>query len=399
MSFISGLFRKIMKPLYDHADALHSENKAELGKLAGKCSEMQKKIDEYEKNFQRYNKLIPKFESYEGLCENVRNLNAQLEGYEGLCENVRNLNAQLENYEGLCENVRNLNAMLDGFDKLVLNVRNLNSEISRINSDYDRMNYLVSKLNKPDSAVSAAKPDNAASAQTAPSPAIPQSPETSSDEYSGIDYFRFENYFRGPREAVKQRQEIYLEYFRNCRSILDIGCGRGEFLELMRDNGLSAVGVDTYPDFAEYCCSLGLNAVCDDGIGYLSRLQSIDGIFVGQVVEHLTVDQIISLIETAYSKLSDGGVIIMETPNPQSLSIYVNAFYIDPSHVKPVHPETLKYLLKNAGFSNIETVFTESSKPEVVIPPLKNENEFNQAMTTVQSMLFGSQDYAVIARK
>ena len=261
------------------------------------------------------------------------------------------------------------------------------------------MNYLVSKLNKPASAVSAAKPDNAASAQTAPSPALPQSPKTSSDEYSGIDYFRFENYFRGSRETVKQRQEIYLEYFRNCRSILDIGCGRGEFLELMRDNGLSAVGVDTYPDFAEYCCSLGLNAVCDDGIGYLSRIESVDGIFVGQVVEHLTVDQIINLIETAYSKLSDDGVIIMETPNPQSLSIYVNAFYIDPSHVKPVHPETLKYLLKNAGFSSIETVFTESSKPDITIPPLKNEEEFNTAMATVQNMLFGSQDYAVIARK
>lgn len=351
-----------MKPLYEHVDALHLENKSELKQLVGKCSDMQKKIDNYEREAQRYNELY----------EKVTDLSLKLESYEGLCANVRNLNAQLQSYEGLC-----------------INVRNLNSEISRMISDYDRVNYIVSKLNKPSAAVPSA----------APVPALEQSRKASSDEYSGIDYFRFENYFRGPRETVKQRQEIYLEYFRNCRSILDIGCGRGEFLELMRDNGLSAVGVDTYPDFAEYCCSLGFNAVCDDGIGYLSRLESVDGIFVGQVVEHLTVDQIINLIETAYSKLSDDGVIIMETPNPQSLSIYVNAFYIDPSHVKPVHPETLKYLLKNAGFSSIETVFTESSKPDITIPPLKNEEKFNTAMATVQNMLFGSQDYAVIARK
>ncbi|MBP0957367.1 MAG: methyltransferase domain-containing protein [Oscillospiraceae bacterium] len=379
MNFFSKLFRKIMKPLYEHVDALCLENRAEIEQLTRKCSDMQKKIDDYEREAQRYNELY----------EKVNDLSLKLESYEGLCENVRNLNAQLQSYEGLSENVRNLNAQLQSYEGLCINVRNLNSEISRMISDYDRVNYIVSKLNKPSAAVSSA----------APVPALEQSRKASSDEYSGIDYFRFENYFRGSRETVKQRQETYLEYFRNCRSILDIGCGRGEFLELMRDNGLSAVGVDTYPDFAEYCCSLGLNAVCDDGIGYLSRLESVDGIFVGQVVEHLTVDQIINLIETAYSKLSDNGVIIMETPNPQSLSIYVNAFYIDPSHVKPVHPETLKYLLKNAGFSSIETVFTESSKPDITIPPLKNEEEFNTAMATVQNMLFGSQDYAVIARK
>lgn len=373
-----------MRPLYNYIDA-------EIAKISTELNVISQKYDNLLKN-------------HEQLCENVRNNNVMLEGYGQLCknfedlsENVRNNNAVLEGYKQLCENfeqlsenIRNVNAMLEGYDKVIRNVQNLNLQINNFESDIERMRFIVSKLDKEKKPITlSTQPQNNSTLALS----------SSQNEYMNIDYFDFENYFRGSRAIIKERQKEYLKYFENCKNILDIGCGRGEFLELMRDSGFSAIGVDTYEDFAEYCESLGLDAVCADGIEYLSSIESIDGIFVGQVVEHLTTAQVISLIETAYEKLSDGGVLIMETPNPKSLSTYVNAFYLDPSHTKPVHPEFLKYLLRNAGYKDIEILFTDSSKPDITIPPIENENEFNHSMETVQQILFGSQDYAVIARK
>ena len=148
----------------------------------------------------------------------------------------------------------------------------------------------------------------------------------------------------------------------------------------------------------------GLKATCGDGCDFLEKTEGVDGIFVGQVVEHLKPHQIIRLCNTAYERLEDGGCIILETPNPTSLSIYTNAFYIDPSHIKPVHPLTMQYYLEKAGFKDIEIIYTESSRPPFEIPPLKcaeaeNTAEFNEAMKRVSDIIFGSQDYAVVAVK
>ena len=172
----------------------------------------------------------------------------------------------------------------------------------------------------------------------------------------------------------------------------------------MKDNGINACGVDIYEPYVEYCNAQELNAVCGDGVAYLAKQDSVDGIFVGQVVEHLQPWQIIKLCNTAYEKLSDGGCIIIETPNPTSLAIYTNAFYIDPSHIKPVHPLTMKYYLEKAGFRNIEIIYTEASRPPYEIPELRlsdgeNTEEFNKAMKQVSELLYGSQDYAVVAVK
>ena len=186
--------------------------------------------------------------------------------------------------------------------------------------------------------------------------------------------------------------------------MLDIGCGRGEFLSLMKDNGINAEGVDIYEPYADYCNMKGLKAACGDGTEYLSKMKKTDGIFVGQVVEHLKTNEIIRLCSTAYEKLEKGGCIVIETPNPTSLSIYTNAFYIDPSHIKPVHPLTMQYFLEKAGFTDVEIIYTEQSRPPYSIPALRvdnaeNSEEFNKAMKTVSDMIFGSQDYAAVAVK
>lgn len=283
-------------------------------------------------------------------------------------------------------------------ENISLNLRNNNAAIEGLQSDTEFMKYKLGTVEKSVRFAPAASSAPTAAVQ----PTAPAEVSGGSD-YEEIDYFDFENHFRGSIDSIKKAQEAYIPYFKDKKNVIDIGCGRGEFLSLMQDNGINAVGVDIYEPYADYCRMKGLNAECGDGSEYLSKLESVDGIFVGQVVEHLKPHQIIRLCNTAYEKLSDGGCIIIETPNPTSLSIYTNAFYIDPSHIKPVHPLTMKYYLEKAGFRNIEIIFTESSKPQVSIPPLKSDaeniDEFNEAVKKVSDMIFGSQDYAVVAVK
>ena len=224
------------------------------------------------------------------------------------------------------------------------------------------------------------------------------------NEYDCIDYFDFEKHFRGSREAIKNVQRQYIKYFEGRNNILDLGCGRGEFLELLQECQINAIGVECYTEFAEYCKMKGLNVVEADALTYLEKQDCVGGIFAGQLIEHLKFNQIVRLCELAYDKLEDGGYIIMETPNPMSLAIYTHAFYMDPSHNKPIHPLTMEYFMRKVGFKEVEILFTESSKypadiPKLVGDHIENLEAFNQSMEEVSRTLFGSQDYAIIGRK
>ena len=155
-----------------------------------------------------------------------------------------------------------------------------------------------------------------------------------------------------------------------------------------------------------FCQAKELNVVCEDVLKYLSKIEnnSIGGIFASQLIEHLTNNQLLTLCHLAYEKLESGGCIILETPNPMCLSIYMNAFYVDPSHQKPVHPKTMEYLLNREGFREVEILFTEGSKSSYRLPLLASDNfqnigEFNDGINLLSDILFGSQDYAVIAKK
>ncbi len=352
-------------------------------------------------------------EGYENVVENIRNINRQLEGYEKLCENVRNTNQQLEGYGSLVENVRNTNQQLERFSNLAVdianikqslesiavNVRNSNTQLEQIDSTLDMHGVKIASLQKmgaQDNTKAADQPVILAGSDGHIEPAAAS--------YGGIDYFDFENHFRGSRAQIKKNQEIYLEYFQGRRHVLDLGCGRGEFLELLKEHGIQAYGVDLYEEFVVLCRQKKLQAVQEDAIAFLEQTEKADGIFAGQLIEHLPLEQLIRLTELAYEKLEPGAFLILETPNPMSLAIYTNSFYLDPSHNKPVHPLTMRYLLEKAGFLDITVIFTESSRLPVQIPKLDIAQaagiaEFNDAMKEVERTLFGSQDYAIIAKK
>ncbi len=228
---------------------------------------------------------------------------------------------------------------------------------------------------------------------------------------TGVNYFAFENHFRGSREEIKERQRAFAHYFEGCSSVLDIGCGRGEFLELMRDEGIGARGVDLDETMVEFCRSRGLEVERNDAVSYLEQLEdsSLDGVFIDQVVEHLEPAYLVRLIELCHRKMKFGCYLVAETVNPLSFSSFAN-FYIDVTHVRPVHPETLKFLFGAAGFREIEVQFSSPIPDEARLRKLladegmgeveRQQTEvYNWNVDLLNGTLYGAQDYAMMGKK
>lgn len=235
-----------------------------------------------------------------------------------------------------------------------------------------------------------------------------QKPE---DNEPKINYYVFEEHFRGSRDNIQQHQRVFLDYFTDCKSVLDIGCGRGEFLELARQNDIVAKGIDIDEDMVSFCKSKGFNVELKDAIETLESMEdkSLDGIFISQVVEHLAPDYLIKMLNLCNKKLKYGFYLIVETVNPLSLFSFAN-FYIDLSHIKPVHPETLKFLLSAVDFREIETKFISPVPDSMRLKKLPDFGDlkdrekvmfetYNQNIDMLNNVLYGAQDYAVIGKK
>ena len=224
---------------------------------------------------------------------------------------------------------------------------------------------------------------------------------------SGIDYFQLERHFRGSEEEIRQRQSFYLPYFQNRKNVLDIACGRGEFLELMRSAGVPAKGVDIDKDMIGRCLDKGLTAIQSDVFQYLDSLpdQSLDGIFCAQFVEHVESGVLIRLVSKCYDKLTPGGVLAIETPNPECLATMSLNFYCDPTHVRPVPAPLLRVILTEAGLTkaSIQYLFPASDTLPV-IPQLHSSTMdsdalkvWNESVAKFNEKYFGGMDYAIIA--
>jgi len=238
---------------------------------------------------------------------------------------------------------------------------------------------------------------------------ISASPLSSSKE--NTNYFLFEERFRGSQEIIKTRQLEFLRYFEKCSHVLDIGCGRGEFLEILKDHEIGGIGVDSDLDMVAYCRSRQLEVEQSDALSYLETLEdkSLDGIFIDQVVEHLEPDYLIRLLALCYQKMKSGYYIVVETVNPLSFVSFVN-FYIDMTHKRPVHPETLEYLIGASGFWECEKKFFSPVSEEGRLKKIerntdineterKNVDVYNHNVEVLNTVLFGAQDYAVVGKK
>jgi SAM-dependent methyltransferase len=166
-----------------------------------------------------------------------------------------------------------------------------------------------------------------------------------------FDYLAFEHRFRGPVAEIKLRQTMYLELFRNRERVVDLGCGRGEFVELLSENGVGVVGVDSNEDMISFCRSRNLPVVQSDVFAYLAGLPeaSLGGAASLQVVEHLPPERILELICLVGAKLAPCAPMVAETVNPSCSQAMAN-FYVDPTHVRPVPARLLAYLFEQGPF-------------------------------------------------
>jgi SAM-dependent methyltransferase len=226
-----------------------------------------------------------------------------------------------------------------------------------------------------------------------------------------INYFEFEKIFRGSREEILEKQKEFVSYFNGCSRVLDIGCGRGEFLELLRDNGVGGIGVDIDPDMARYCRSRGLGVEQTDALTFLRKQedQSLDGIFISQVVEHLEPLYLVALLNECFIKMKYDSRILIETVNPLSFVSFSN-FYLDLTHWKPLHPETMKFLLISARFKDVDIRFVSDIAGDSKLKKIKTPSEmpdmtyefvqtYNQNIDMLNLVLWGPMDYAAVGKK
>jgi O-antigen chain-terminating methyltransferase len=256
------------------------------------------------------------------------------------------------------------------------------ADLEKVRLEFERLIHAELRLIRQRAAAARREPAPPSPAPPAPQGGLP--PE---------DWLQFAERFRGSEEYVKVQQRFYVPFFQGRQAVADLGCGRGEFLELMREAGVPARGVDSNEEAVALCRNKGLDAETADLFEWLDLQPdaSLDGIFCAQVIEHLPAERLPQLIRLAARKLMPRGLLVVETPNPECLAIFATHYYLDPDHRHPVPPALLVFYFEEAGFGGIRV---ERRSPAIeafpalqALPP-----DFREAF-------FGALDYAVIGRK
>jgi len=263
----------------------------------------------------------------------------------------------------------------------------------------------------------AAAPMAPAAAETAKQPAG-EAGEAGEEDLEDISrrvsehaYFELERRYRGTEEEIRGRIAAYLPYLAAGGPALDLGCGRGEALALLGEHGIAARGVDGSARMVAMCRERGLDAVQGDLFAALAAAPpgSLGAVLSFHVVEHLPIGALDRLVHLAWGALRPGGTLILETPSPLSLVVGARNFWLDPTHARPVHPESLRLLYELAGFDPVERLdlrpFPPAERlPEIELSRLPPEQRVladavNRLRDHLDDLLYGCQDFALIGVK
>jgi SAM-dependent methyltransferase len=269
--------------------------------------------------------------------------------------------------------------LADGLDRLRAETSRGIDELAR------RAGVQESRLTLAESDSASLRPVSGAVSGAAPATAGPLP--------AGV-YALFEERFRGSPEEIARGQSFYLEFVRGAPGpVLDVGCGRGEFLGLLRTAGIPASGIESNPVSVEACRRAGLEVESGDVFDRLAgrAAGTLGAVVAFQVVEHWPPEAIFRFLQEARRVLAPGGVLVAETVNADSLSA-LRAFYLDPTHVRPVPAQALAFLAEAAGFGDLRVEYRSP------LPATERLEEHSPNEKRLNALLFGPQDYALIGR-
>ena len=213
-------------------------------------------------------------------------------------------------------------------------------------------------------------------------------------------YVEFEEKFRGTQEDIRNRLKIYLPFVApfadvHDASVVDIGCGRGEWLGLLKEAGIRAIGIDLNSAMVDTCRSSGFSVECTNAIDWLRQQPegSLAAVTGFHIIEHLSFEDLITLFDAALKALRDDGLIIFETPNPENLAVGACSFYSDPTHQHPIVPAVAEFIARQRGFAKAKILRLHPHPESSRLP------EDNEIARRINHILYGAQDYAVLAWK
>jgi O-antigen chain-terminating methyltransferase len=226
---------------------------------------------------------------------------------------------------------------------------------------------------------------------------------------AGVDTFydetHFTQRFRGGADDLRARYGDLVARFEGCSPVLDIGFGRGELMELLAEMGLEVSGIEIDSHLVALARGRGLDVARGTAVEHLRTLApaSLGGISMIQVIEHLSPQHVIDVVELCAEKVRPGGKVIVETVNPESLFTYARSFWLDPDHVRPVHRGLLEFLFTEAGFQKLEVDWRSPVPAGERLVPVPGDDEqaraINENFDRIDRLLFGAQDYALIATR
>jgi len=206
----------------------------------------------------------------------------------------------------------------------------------------------------------------------------------------------FQARFSGDEGVIRAQAERFTDVFRGRERVCDLGCGRGTFLALMRDEGIGAYGVDLDPRMVEHVRRAGLEAVEADGLAHLRSLKeaTIDGLFARHVAEHILPGELVSVLRECRRVLRPRSPVVMITPDPSTLTVGAHTFWLDPAHRRPIPSELFRFYLEVEGFTDV-SVRTFEPSPERLSEDVP-DGPVRDNFRLLDRTLFGDRDYAVI---
>ena len=350
--------------------------------------------------------LAPRFERQQEFnAYLVRVLNGQLGEAARLNAHLRELAATLTRY------FQRLLPLVDARDRVSSALATTRAELileafdrrlERLERRIDGLAALRDRLETVDEKTRAIEKSLAAQA---PPPSVAAAAVRAAGDAA---YVAFENRFRGSREEIRERLADYVALFRDLAPVLDLGCGRGELLDLLREAGITARGVDANASAVAECRARGLDVVQGDLLDFLRAEQAgtVGAVFAAQVVEHLKAHVLVDLVRESQRVLRSGGLLVLETVNPRSVVGFLEVFTRDLTHERPLHPDTLRFLAAAEGFSDVRIEWRSPVEPDARLQTIPTDGLppaaaqlLNENIARLNGLLYGPQEYALVARR